>query len=53
MINIDIGKIENLYYRLIILMRYFKVLYKMMLRGEKKRVKFIIVGGLLKYYYGK
>lgn len=39
MINIDIGKIENLYYRLIILMRYFKVLYKMMLREIKNDEK--------------
>lgn len=37
--NIDIGKIENLYYRLIILMRYFKVLYKMMLREIKNDEK--------------
>lgn len=39
MIDIDIGKIENLYYRLIILMRYFKVLYKMMLREIKNDEK--------------
>lgn len=63
MINIDIGKIENLYYRPTILMRYSKVLYKTMLReikndeknslGEKKRVKLTIVGGLPKHHHGK
>lgn len=34
MINIDIGKIENLYYRPTILMRYSKVLYKTMLNSQ-------------------
>lgn len=61
MINIDIGKIENLYYRPTILMRYSNALYKTMLRetkndesGEKKkRVKLTIVGGLPKHHHGK
>lgn len=64
MINIDIGKIENLYYRPTILMRYSKVLYKTMLREikndekkfsrwKKKRVKLTIVGGLPKHHHGK
>lgn len=35
MIDIDIGKIENLYYRPTILMRYSKALYKTMLRETK------------------
>lgn len=34
-------------------MRYSKVLYKTMLRGEKKRVKLTIVGGLPKHHHGK
>lgn len=37
--NIDIGKIENLYYRPTILMRYSKVLYKTMLREIKNDEK--------------
>lgn len=37
--NTDIGKIENLYYRPTILMRYSKVLYKTMLREIKNDEK--------------